>query len=294
MSKKQMQEQDCMKVEGRQIKSGLCRRAARGTWHAFLQFRHAARCDGKAMRSVTAAALLAMGSLFPAPAVQAQGAASAAMLTPYAAARRADGYGQQDAYILSERQISEILAAGLLRDAMREEQRVTADMRALEGEGTRLAGLDCRLKDRESLTRKILDRAQRKSLSLFEAADDIGDVLRYTVLADGASYSAFVPQAIGEMAARGYAVEKFHNAWGEKFYQGVNVRFAGGGVRFEVQFHTPQSFAVKQESHEVYEIRRSPDATPAEIADATRKSLAYNAKVVVPEGADAIAWPLAA
>ena len=67
-----------------------------------------------------------------------------------------------------------------------------------------------------------------------------------------------------------------------------------GGVRFEVQFHTPQSFAVKQESHEVYEIRRSPDATPAEIADATRKSLAYNAKVVVPEGADAIAWPLAA
>ena len=296
MSKGQNPVDAMMQVEGRMIQKGLCRRAVQGTWHAFQQFRRAARCDGKAMRTMTAAALLAMGSFFPLSPAQAGTSAEVSMAAvSHAAMYRLSDRERKDAYLLSDRQISKILAAGLLKDALQEESQVTADMRALESRGASLAGLDYRLKDRESLTRKIMGKAEEKSVSLFEAADDIGDVLRYTVLADSESYSGFVPQAIAELTARGYRVEKFHNAWGGKFYQGVNVRFASaGGVPFEVQFHTPQSFAVKQESHEVYEIRRSPDATPAEIADATEKSLAYNAKVITPEGADAIAWTLAA
>lgn len=66
------------------------------------------------------------------------------------------------------------------------------------------------------------------------------------------------------------------------------------GVRVELQFHTPQSFAVKQASHAVYEIRRNPASSPDEVAEATRLSLAYNAAVIAPQGAAAIAWPMAA
>ncbi|MCI7717344.1 MAG: hypothetical protein MSH67_09315, partial [Mitsuokella jalaludinii] len=92
-----------------------------------------------------------------------------------------------------------------------------------------------------------------------------------------------------------YRVEKFRNAWGGKFYQGVNVHLVSpSGVRVEPQFHTPQSFAVKQASHAVYEIRRNPASSAEEVEEATRLSLAYNAAVIVPEGARAIHWPVAA
>ena len=90
-------------------------------------------------------------------------------------------------------------------------------------------------------------------------------------------------------------MEKFRNAWGGKFYQGVNVHLVSpSGVRVELQFHTPQSFEIKQASHEVYEIRRSPSSTPEQVAEATRRSLEYNAQVVVPKGAESISWPKAA
>ena len=75
----------------------------------------------------------------------------------------------------------------------------------------------------------------------------------------------------------------------------MNVHLVSpSGVRVELQFHTPQSFTIKQASHEVYEIRRSPSSTPEQVAEATRRSIEYNAQVVVPEGAEAISWPKAA
>ena len=61
----------------------------------------------------------------------------------------------------------------------------------------------------------------------------------------------------------------------------------------ELQFHTPQSFAIKQASHGVYEIRRDKSATAEQKDRAKRLSLAYNAQVQMPEGADALAWPAA-
>ena len=82
---------------------------------------------------------------------------------------------------------------------------------------------------------------------------------------------------------------KFRNAWGGKFYQGINVQLLSpAGVRTELQFHTPQSYAIKQASHGVYEIRRNPEATPEEVADATVKSIAYNKQVKMPPGAKEI------
>ena len=66
------------------------------------------------------------------------------------------------------------------------------------------------------------------------------------------------------------------------------------GMKVELQFHTPQSFAVKQASHEVYEIRRNPDSTPEEVEEATRRSIEYNACVTAPAGAGALHIPLSA
>ena len=151
------------------------------------------------------------------------------------------------------------------------------------------------MKSVDSLTRKILSDAEEDQVSLPEAAAGIGDALRYTLVIEDAAYSRVVPQSVRLLTDKGYVVEKFRNAWGGKFDQGVNVHLKSpSGMKVELQFHTPQSFAVKQASHEVYEIRRNPDSTPEEVEEATRRSIEYNACVTAPAGAGALHIPLSA
>lgn len=183
----------------------------------------------------------------------------------------------------------------LLTKAKAAEPTVTGDMRGIERMGASLIGLEYRIKSFQSLSQKIFREAKAAGISLKESASRITDVLRYTVAAAPAHYAHLVTKAIAYLADKGYQVAEFRNAWGEKFYQGVNVHFVSPeGMRVEVQFHTPQSFAVKQASHEVYEIRRSENATPEEIERAVQKSIHYNAMVRQPKGAASLAWPLVA
>ena len=184
-----------------------------------------------------------------------------------------------------------VLAQSLIAEAQAAEPDVTRDMRALEQKGAYLTGLTHRIKAEDSLMQKILTDAVADNVDLGQAADGISDVLRYTLVIKEADYSRRVPEAMEKLTASGYEVLKFRNAWGGKFYQGINVQLMSpAGVKTELQFHTPQSYAIKQASHGVYEIRRNPEATPEEVADATAKSIAYNAQVKVPAGAKEICW----
>jgi len=184
-----------------------------------------------------------------------------------------------------------VLAQGLIAEAQDAEPDITRDMRALEQKGAYLTGLTHRIKEEDSLMQKILADAVKDNVNLGRAAGGISDVLRYTLVIKDAEYSRRVPEAMKKLTASGYKVLKFHNAWGGKFYQGINVQLLSpAGVKTELQFHTPKSYAIKQASHGVYEIRRDPESTPEEVADATVKSIAYNKQVMVPSGAKAIAW----
>ena len=184
-----------------------------------------------------------------------------------------------------------VLAQSLIAEAQAAEPDVTRDMRALEQKGVYLTGLTHRIKAEDSLMQKILTDAVADNVDLGQAADGISDVLRYTLVIKEADYSRRVPEAMEKLTASGYEVLKFRNAWGGKFYQGINVQLMSpAGVKTELQFHTPQSYAIKQASHGVYEIRRNPEATPEEVADATAKSIAYNAQVKIPAGAKEICW----
>ena len=148
-----------------------------------------------------------------------------------------------------------VLAQSLIAEAQEAEPDITRDMRALEQNGVYLTGLTHRIKAEDSLMQKILSDAVKDNVNLGQAADGI------------------------------------NNAWGGKFYQGINVQLISpSGVKTELQFHTPKSYAIKQASHGVYEIRRNPEATPEEVAEATVKSIAYNRQVKMPPGAKEIVW----
>ena len=184
-----------------------------------------------------------------------------------------------------------VLAQSLIAEAQEAEPDITRDMRALEQKGVYLTGLKHRIKAEDSLMQKILADAVKDNVNLGQAADGISDVLRYTLVIKDKDYSCRVPQAMKKLTDSGYEVVKFHNAWGGKFYQGINVQLLSPtGVKTELQFHTPQSYAIKQASHGVYEIRRNPESTPEEVADATVKSIAYNKQVKMPAGAKDIVW----
>jgi len=200
----------------------------------------------------------------------------------------------------NDQQRAAFLASWLLWRAELAEPDVTATLRSVAAgtagsQGWELKGLEYRLKNRDSLMRKILADAADAEVSVEQAAGDIGDVLRYTLVCAPEVYTAAVPVALQQLTRQGYQVIKFRNAWGGKFYQGINVHLLSPeGQQLELQMHTPQSFAIKQASHAVYEIRRSPQSTAAEKAEAVRLSLAYNAQVQVPQGATGVQWPVAA
>ena len=184
-----------------------------------------------------------------------------------------------------------VLAQSLIAEAQAAEPEITRDVRALAQNGSYLAGLSHRIKEEDSLMHKILADAMKDSVDLYKAADGISDVLRYTLVIQDEDYSRQVPEALEKLTKSGYKVVKFRNAWGGKFYQGINVQLVSpSGIKTELQFHTPNSYAIKQASHEVYEIRRNPASTPEEVAEATARSIAFNDMVKVPSGADSIAW----
>jgi hypothetical protein len=249
---------------------------------------------GWAVRTITASVMLMMAVLAPvhltqvmaSPLAEDESMAAVVELADFADERQHEGSRQR------RRHQAGVLAAELLAKAQAAEPEITAVMQSMAQDGAYLAGLDNRFKDTDSLAGKIFADAEAKKLSLPSAAAAISDVLRYTLIFDASDYSERVPQTLAQLTAKGYRVEKFRNAWGGKFYQGINTQLISPqGMRVELQFHTAQSYAIKQASHEVYEIRRNPASAPAAVEKATQESIAYNQQVIVPVGGKAVTWP---
>jgi hypothetical protein len=168
--------------------------------------------------------------------------------------------------------------------------------RAVADHGGELAGLDYEIKAEDSLARKIHDRAGGKGpvtdARLDAAAARINDVLRYTAVVETENYMKGRAAVRTALQAAGLAYVREGNAWAEpeRFggaYRGINMTFrTADGLEFEVQFHTKESLAMKEELHVLYEEARDP-ATPAarraELQDEMRRRWGT---VPTPVGAD--------
>jgi hypothetical protein len=158
-----------------------------------------------------------------------------------------------------------------------EERQVTPDLRAIAAEtGGRLLGLEHNIKSQDSLERKITQSDKEPT-----------DVLRYTMafshdhIADGAA------AAMASLRADGYRIVSVENKWldptpGE--YRGINATVESRtGYKFELQFHTPESFAVKEAgTHDLYEITRDKDQPHADRDEAELAGRLYSSTLLVP------------
>ena len=113
-----------------------------------------------------------------------------------------------------------------------------------------------------------------------QAAPLLGDVVLLTAMTEDYREGGLGERDVREalladleecLEARGYAAEILKNYWpSSDNYQGINDSYAvpcaaspSGKLLFELQFHTPESFAFKSDSHVLYETfraARDPDA----------------------------------
>lgn len=153
------------------------------------------------------------------------------------------------------------LASDVASRASMVEPRISADMKGLaDKHGVELAGFQFRLKSESSLARKINSDAKNSFDGNIElAAQNISDSVRYTVLTDSKNYTAKTQAIITDLQAQGYTM-RVKNYWTEgSNYKGVNVALVSAeGQKVELQFHTPESFHVKEGlNHPIYEKYRT-------------------------------------
>jgi hypothetical protein len=176
--------------------------------------------------------------------------------------------------------------------------------------GAGFVGWEFRLKTEKSMERKIYMDAKAKKITMEEEAHRLGDAVRYTVTAAPKNYERVVKDTLKALEAKGYTVMpgRFRNSWVDPesrapMYQGINLNMmAPTGQPWELQFHTPQSYKVKEHQNHPYyeEYRKSYEGkhdnrlTPERRGRKIRLETIMKdnqEKVRKPPGAHLIQWP---
>ena len=165
--------------------------------------------------------------------------------------------------------------------ALREEPAVTSDVQAVtEAAGGAVEGLEHRIKTPASLEEKLHGRETTTDIH------DVSDILRYT--------QTFAPEDLAEgtnnslslYEAKGYTVCDVRNTWEDDTnpYNGINVKLLSpGGQKLEVQFHTLESFAVKNgPMHQLYEAWRQLPEDSQEAMELQNRMFALSRQLQVP------------
>ncbi|MGV3712100.1 hypothetical protein [Pseudolysinimonas sp.] len=159
-------------------------------------------------------------------------------------------------------------------------------------------GLRYVLKGEESFYRKYatdIIEALRLDKPVDGVLAQINDSVRYTFFADDAAYASMATSIVADLRAAGFElVGTPKNFWlREEGYVGINSTWRDASGRlFEVQFHTPTSFHVKDViTHGWYEEARLPVTTAERLAELESLQNAAFDRVPHPPGAHDITWP---
>ncbi len=170
------------------------------------------------------------------------------------------------------------------------EPRISADMRAIERENTYggwLEGFEFRLKGDDRIKEKVAEKLEAEPrITSAEALREVPDAIRYTYCFRAENYTKGYYDITNRLESRGYEMYFSKNWWTNPEYKGINTRWVTpDGQRFEVQFHTPDSFHAKQHvTHAAYERIRDPmisDRERRELRDFQRE---MSSAIRVPDG----------
>ena len=176
----------------------------------------------------------------------------------------------------------------LITELRQPEPSITAQLKRIEAEnphGAKLAGLDHRLKGDQRLKEKIADKMRAKGESdPANVITTINDAVRYTFCFDGNVYVRAYGDICRRLRAAGYQMMDRESHWlSDPYYKGLNTRWeTRRGDRFELQFHTPESFHAKEVTHPAYERLRAAGTSRHERRELTRFHRIVNAAIPRP------------
>jgi hypothetical protein len=118
-------------------------------------------------------------------------------------------------------------------------------------------------------------------------AASIPDGIRYTLMFDFDYYTEGVSAGHARLTDAGYERIETKPSWDSDQYKGVNSQWRekSSDVRFEVQFHTEESWDAKQKTHEAYEKIQAPGTSVEEIERLRAYQRQVSGEVRVPLGA---------
>lgn len=156
-------------------------------------------------------------------------------------------------------------ALGTLENAKADEPDMTRSVMQAAGEaGGECAYLDSRVKSPESLARKIREdratmAARGEKISAGEIAEGLKDVVRYTVVRnDHSQTTETIVSTVTSLQRQGWVILQIKDFYRDGApYKGVHVigRAPSGRVS-EIQVHSAQSLAIKNQAHTSYEVYR--------------------------------------
>ena len=113
------------------------------------------------------------------------------------------------------------------------------------------------------------------------------DIIRYTYQAPGDNLVDKYFEVTKELLDEGYSEIKVKNFWMNKLsaYKGVNCIYEHpDGQRFEVQFHTPESFKLKNgELHKLYEEARLDNTSSERKTQIDKSMFELSSKLIEPK-----------
>jgi hypothetical protein len=152
--------------------------------------------------------------------------------------------------------------------------------------GGQLAGFEYRCKGADRLMEKALDALEAQpDATAEEVVKRIPDAIRYTICFETRDYVSGYLDMKDRLESSGFTMYYSKNSWENPEYKGINSRWVTSeGQRFEVQFHTQESFHAKHEvTHLAYERLRGTRATRAERAELGAFQREVSSRVPVPD-----------
>nr|WP_015060666.1 XopAD/skwp family type III secretion system effector [Pseudomonas savastanoi]CBZ39966.1 conserved hypothetical protein [Pseudomonas savastanoi pv. savastanoi] len=147
-------------------------------------------------------------------------------------------------------------AQNLLTRAREMEPRVTHMLRRVaESHAGQLAGMDHQLKSVGSLKEKLMQQMALKNKTLEDAVAGVNDALRYSVVLDPQHFTAGLRGVLASLDDQGHVRVKLNNLFAKHrpAFKAVNVTMRSPeGALWEIQFHTPDTFRLKEQFHDLY------------------------------------------
>ena len=181
----------------------------------------------------------------------------------------------------------------LYKDLVKQEPLITNDIKRIIGESDgHLEGLEFRIKTKDSLFRKIEKEFLERNgvVSKTEIFNDTKDILRYTTILDFETFTEEYNKIKELILKENYNIIKIGNTWQDgSVYKGINTVIEKNGVKIEMQYHTKESFELKNGIlHKLYEEYRDIKTNEKRKKELKKEMEKLSLKIKNPRGVETI------